>query len=52
MKITVQIEKKNPVHITFGLFVNGGKSGTLVLRIDEWSQFMEILQPDKITDNT
>lgn len=51
MKITITIIKKSPVHITFQVFVNGALSGSLVLRNEEFSQFMEVLQPDKIRDN-
>jgi len=51
MKITIDILKGNPAHITFGVFVNGAKSGDLVLRQEEFHQFMEILQPDEIHDD-
>lgn len=52
MKITVTITQKNPAHITFDVFVAGARSGSLVLRNEEWQPFMEILQPDKIYDYT
>ncbi len=51
MKITVTIMKKSPIHIHFNVFVNGALSGSLVLRNEEWEQFMAILQPEKIRDN-
>jgi len=51
MRITINILKGNPAHITFDVFVNGGNSGTLILRQDEFHQFMEILQPDEIHDD-
>ncbi len=50
MKISVTITRKTPVHITCRLFVNGGLSGELILRNEEWVQFMEILQPDVIRE--
>lgn len=52
MIITITVTKKNPIHITFQVFVNHGLSGSLILRNEEWGQFMAILQPDKIRDNT
>lgn len=52
MKITITITKKTPVHVTFTVFVNGARSGELVLRLEEWEQFMEILQPDTIRDES
>jgi hypothetical protein len=51
MKITLTINKKTPVHITFQVFVNGALSGLLVLRNEEFEQFCEILQPDIIRDD-
>lgn len=51
MKISITITKKTPVHITFQVFVNGALSGSLVLRNEEWEQFMAILQPDRIRDD-
>lgn len=52
MKISITIKKKNPAHITFQVFINGGLSGELILRNEEWEQFMEILQPNEIRDET
>lgn len=52
MRISITITSKNPVHIRFNVFVNGALSGELTLRNEEWSQFMEVLQPDKIYNNT
>lgn len=52
MRITITITKKTPVHVTFYIFVNGGRAGEIILRNDEWQYFMELLQPDKITDET
>ncbi len=52
MKITVTITVKTPMHVTFSMFVNGGYSGSLILRNEEWEQFMSILQPDKIRDES
>lgn len=51
MKITLTITKKTPVHITFQVFVNGGLSGSLILRNEEFNQFCEIMQPDRIRDD-
>lgn len=50
MKVSIQITKKTPVHIYFDVFINGARSGGLILRNEEWEQFMAILQPDTIRD--
>ncbi len=52
MKISISIQRSNPQHTTFRIFVNGGYSGELVLTTDEFEQFMAILQPDKIRDES
>ena len=51
MKITINIIGGNPAHITFDVFVNGARSGELILRQEEFHQFMELLQPDEIHDD-
>jgi len=50
-KITITITKKTPVHITFQVFVNGGLSGSLILRNEEFDDFTERVKPEKIRDN-
>lgn len=52
MKLTITIKRKTPIHITFALFVNGSLSGEFVLRNDEWEQFMAIIQPEAIRDDS
>lgn len=51
MKISMTIFKKTPLHISFRVHVNGGLSGSLTLRNEEFEQFCEIIQPDKIYDD-
>lgn len=52
MKITITVYRKTPIHIEFRVFVNGALSGSLVLRNEEFEQFMAILQPNKIRDES
>lgn len=51
MKISFTITNKTPVHISFSIHVNGGYAGSMTLRNEEWVQWCEITQPDKIYDN-
>lgn len=48
MKIILTLTKKTPVHTTFQVFVNGGLSGSLILRNEEWEQFCELIKPERI----
>lgn len=52
MKISITISRKTLSHIEFRVFINGTLSGNLILRNEEFAQFMEILQPDKIRDES
>jgi len=52
MKISVTIIERNPIHTTFRVFVNGGLSGKLILRNEEYEEFITRIKPDRIRDET
>ena len=51
MRLTLTITRKTPIHIHLDVHINHGRSGSLILRNEEFEQFCEIMKPDKIYDN-
>lgn len=50
MKINIKIINGNRAHITFDVFVNGARSGQLILRQEEFYEFTDMLEPEEIDD--
>lgn len=51
MKISITITKKSPVHIGLRVHINGGLSGTLVLRNEEYQDFIDRIKPNRVYDD-
>lgn len=51
MKITITIHQKSPVHTGLRLHVNGALSGNLVLRNEEYDDFVMRIKPERIYNN-
>jgi len=50
MRITLTVTQRNPAHTTFSIHINGGLSGSLILRNEEYGDFIDRVNPDKIYD--
>ena len=51
MKISLTITKKSPVHIGLRVHINGGLSGNLVLRNEEYEDFIARVKPERVYDD-
>ena len=44
MRIHLRVDHQDPGHTHFAVFYNGGKAGDLVLRTDEFENFVNLLE--------
>jgi hypothetical protein len=44
MRFRFVIDNVNPVHTRFRVFVNGGLSGSLILRNEEWNDWLNTME--------
>lgn len=44
MRLTIRTDSKNPAHVRFTVFANGGNCGILTMRVDEFRDLQSILR--------
>ncbi len=51
MRVSLTVHHKSPSHVSFRVHVNGGLAGELVLRNDEYLDFVKKCDIDKVYGN-